>query len=42
MIAPTDPAMTTQRQPDRPKGAVGLSSQASSATSGTGMNPIDC
>ena len=42
MMAPTDPMITTQRQPDSPSGAVGFNIQASSATSGTGMNPIDC
>ena len=42
MMAPTDPMMTTQRQPDRPNGASGLSTHASRATSGTGMKPMDC
>ena len=41
MIAPTEPMITTQRQPDSPNGVVGFSSQASRATSGTGMKPID-
>ena len=40
--APIEPMMITQRQPERPSGDRGTSSQANRATSGTVRKPIPC